>query len=276
MSNFKKYVALILGMTILASGLVACGDKKESDVNANDVAQEEIKEEEPKAEESLFVYCGAGLKKPMEKLAKIYKEQTGVSIEYTYAGSGQLIAQLEASGAGDVFIIGSEQVYKQAKEKGLVGDYELVAHHTPCMAVPKGNPAGIEKIEDMANEGVKVILGDKEANAIGKTAAKILKTNGLEAINKNVVATPATVNEMVTALKAKECDVAIVTKDSVFGQEDIDIIEIAPDKNIDQIIPIGVAEVSEKKETANAFVQFISGEKGQEVFAEFGFAPYEK
>ena len=275
-NSLKKLLSLFCCAAVLTSVLTACGEKAPAaDENVGQQEAQDVSSENKTEDQSLFVYCGAGLKKPMEKLAKIYKEKTGVTIEYTYAGSGQLITQLQTSGKGDVFIIGSEQVYDKAKEDGLVSDYELVAHHTPCIGVPKGNEAKIEKIEDLARDGVKVILGDKEANAIGKTAAKIIKTNGLEAINKNVIATPATVNEIVTALKSKECDAAIVTKDSIFGIEDIETIEIDPEKNMDQIIPIGTCQVSEKKDLASDFVSFISSEKGKEVFAEFGFAPYE-
>lgn len=274
--KFKKILAVLCSAVIFTSAFAGC--KNNEEVKPEETAsqtQTEDTDSNKTEDASLFVYCGAGLKKPMTKLAKMYEEKEGVAVEYTFAGSGQLIAQLQTTGKGDILIIGSEAVYKKAQEENLVGDYKLVAHHTPCIAVPKGNPANIEKLEDLANDGVKVILGDKEANAIGKTAANILKKNSLESINQNVIATPATVNEMVAALTAKNCDAAIVTKDSVFGNEDIEVIEIDPEKNIDQIIPIGVAEVSDQKDAATKFIEFVSSEKGKEVFAEFGFAPFE-
>ena len=269
--KFKKTLAVLISALTIAS-LVSCGTSPKETTDEKP-EQQEITEQAPVKEETLFVYCGAGLKKPMEKIAKLYEEEKGVKIEYTYAGSAQLISQLELSGKGDVFIIGSEAVYEKAKEKGLVGDYSLVAHHTPAIGVPKGNPKGIKTLADLANDGVKVILGDKGANAIGKSAAQIMKKNKLEAIEKNVIATPATVNEIVTALAAKDCDAAIITKDCVFGNDNVEVIEIPAEQNIDQLIPIGTVSVSEKADIADEFCKFVSSDKGKEIFGEFGFEP---
>lgn len=223
--------------------------------------------------ETLFVYSGAGLKKPMDEIAEIYKENKNIMVEYSYAGSAQLISQMELSKKGDVFIVGSEQVYKTAMEKDLAGEYQTVAHHTPVIAVPKGNAKGIQTLEDMAKDGVKVILGDEESNAIGKTAQKIIKKNKLEDINNNVVSKAATVNEIVTQLIAGQADAAIVTADCVFGNSDIETIAIDPQKNIDELIPIGIVKFSEKTEAAQEFVDFIVSDEGKAVFEKYGFEP---
>lgn len=271
MMKFKKTLALLLSVCTIVSFSACSNEAKKAPEEADET---QVETNETTEEQSLFIYCGAGLKKPMEKIAKLYEEENGVKIEYTYAGSAQLISQLELSGKGDLFIIGSETVYKKAIEKGLAGEYELVAHHTPVIGVQKGNPLGIEKLSDLANEGVKVILGDKEANAIGKSADQIIKNNGLEDILNNVIATPSTINEIFTALNAKECDAAIITKDSAFGKENVEIIEIPEDQNIDQLIPIGTVTATEKEETAKDFMNFVISDKGKEIFGEFGFEPY--
>lgn len=107
--------------------------------------------------------------------SKKFEKENNVKVEYSYAGSAQLIAQIETSHKGDVFIVGSEPIYSKAFEKELVGEHKTVAHHTPAIVVPKGNPANIQKLEDLNKDGVKLILGDKESNAIGKTTQKYLK-----------------------------------------------------------------------------------------------------
>lgn len=271
MMKIKKTLAVLLSVFTILS-LSACSS--EAKKAPERTTEQQVETENTTEEQSLFVYCGAGLKKPMEKIAKLYEEENGVKIEYTYAGSAQLISQLELSGKGDVFIIGSESVYEKAVEKELVGDYSLVAHHTPVIGVQKGNPLGIKTLSDLANDGVKVILGDKEANAIGKSAAEIIKNNGLEGILDNVIATPATINEIFAALNAKECDAAIITKDSAFGKENVETIEIPEDQNIDQLIPIGTINASEKADLAKEFMNFVASDEGKEIFGEFGFEPY--
>ena len=267
MKSIRKKMALALSVLVIVGAFSGCGNKDTK------VQEDKPKVEEKKEENTLLVYSGAGLKKPMEEIAKIFEKDNNVKIEYNFAGSTQLLSQLELSKKGDVFIVGSMNTYKSAKEKGLVLDNKTVAYHTPVIAVPKGNPKNIKSLEDMAKGGVKVILGDEKANAVGKTSQEIIEKNKLEGINKNVVAKTATVSEMITPLKEGKGDAAIVTKDSVYGNKDIETIDIPEDKNIDQILPIATIEVSKEKELANKFVDFVASEKGKAIFENYGFKP---
>ena len=223
--------------------------------------------------ESLFIYSGAGLKKPMEEIATIFEKENGIEIEFNFAGSGQLLAQLETSGKGDAFIVGSDVTYHVAKEKELVGDEYQISHHTPAIVVLKGNPKNIQSLEDLANPGIKVILGDAKANAVGKTAQAILKKNHLQQINDNVVSTANTVNEMVIQMTLGNADAMIATKDSVFNNDKGEVIEITPSQNIDQIVTGAVINASKYPEMAKAFMDLTASEAGKAIFANYGFAP---
>ncbi|HCQ5725614.1 TPA: molybdate ABC transporter substrate-binding protein [Clostridioides difficile] len=267
---FKKLSVLALAM-IISLSITACNSKENK---ANDKSNTKVTTaDDSKEKETLFVYSGAGLKKPMDEIAKKFEKENNVKVEYSYAGSAQLIAQIETSHKGDVFIVGSEPIYSKAFEKELVGEHKTVAHHTPAIVVPKGNPANIQKLEDLNKDGVKLILGDKESNAIGKTTQKILEKNNLKSINDNVVSTAATVNEMIVQLTSSKADATIATKDSVFGNEDVEVIEIAQDKNIDQLISAGIVNYSDKKDLANKFINYIESDEAKQIFKKYGFEP---
>jgi molybdate transport system substrate-binding protein len=222
----------------------------------------------------LLVYAGAGLKSAMDAIKTAYEADHNVTIEYVYAGSTQLISQIELSGKGDVFIVGSENAYQAAKEDGFASDtYYQVAHHTPCIAVQAGNPKGITSLEDLAKEGITVILGDPKANAIGQTAQKLIEKTGLAGINDNCVSQAATVNEIVTQIASGQADAGIVTFDNVHSNADIEIIEIPAEQNIDQIIPVCTLTLSEHPDAAQSFVDFIASDAGKQIFKDSGFEP---
>ena len=225
------------------------------------------------ADESLFIYAGAGLKKPMEEIATIFKDNNDVEIEFNFAGSGQLLAQLETTRKGDVFIVGSDAAYHAANQKELVGDAYQISHHTPAIVVLKGNKKNIQNLEDLAKPGIKVILGDAKANAIGKTAQAILAKNGLEKINDNVVSTANTINEMVIQMTLGNADAMIATKDAVFNNEKVTVIDIDPAQNIDQIVTGAVVTTSKNPELSKSFMEFAASEAGKEIFSRYGFAP---
>lgn len=224
--------------------------------------------------DELFVYSGAGLKKPMEEIAVLYNEtHQDTDIVFNYAGSGQLLTQLETTLKGDVFLVGSEVAYNVAKAKGLVGDAYEISHHTPAIVVLKGNPKNVQTLEDLTREDIKVILGEEKASAIGKTAQEILKKNQLEAINDRVVSTANTVNEMVVQLTLGSADAMIATIDSVYMSPKVEVIEIDPAQNIDQIVTGGVVLNSAQASEATQFMEFVASEEGQAIFARYGFAP---
>jgi molybdate transport system substrate-binding protein len=221
----------------------------------------------------LLVYSGAGLKKAMQEIKTVYEANHDVTIDYVYAGSAQLLAQIQLSGKGDVFIVGSQAVYQDAQTKKLAEAPKLVAHHTPCIAVRSGNPLKIYSLKDLARPGIKIILGDPKANAIGLSAQKIIRKNGLPGIIRNTVAETATVNELVTQLSMGQADAAIVTEDSIANNTKLERIEIPPEQNIDQIIPVGVVTVSKHKNEAQKFTDFIASGAGKKIFAKHGFKP---
>lgn len=222
---------------------------------------------------SLFIYSGAGLKKPMEDIATEFKKNHDVEIVFNYAGSGQLMTQLMTTKKGDLFIVGSDVAYGVAKEKGLVEEAYEIAHHTPAIVVLKGNPKNIQSLQDLTKEGVKVIFGDEKASAIGKTIQEIIKKNNLPKINDNRVSTANTVNEMVVQMTLGAADAMIATIDSVYNNPKVEIINIDPKENIDQIVTGGIITTTENPELSKAFMDFASSKEGKAIFAQYGFAP---
>lgn len=207
----------------------------------------------------------------MEMIKPAFEAKENVEIQYIYAGSGQLLAQIETTGKGDVFIVGSEETYNIAKEKGQANDSKLIAHHTPALAVQKGNPKGIKSLSDLTQDGLKVALGDAKANAVGMTAEKIIEKNKLQDIKKNVVTTTATVNELVVAVSTGQADVAIVTEDSIRLNSDVEMVEIPAKENIDQLIPVGSLKSSGHPDLAQKLVDFIASAEGIAIFEKAGY-----
>lgn len=275
---FKKNFRFLLLLVVM--GLLFTGCTKEDNNVETPVTdeqenedKEDVQDEKDDTEDSveLLVYAGAGLKKAMEEIKPAFEKMENVTINYVYAGSGQLLAQMETTGKGDAFIVGSEATYDIAKDKGLAGESQLVAHHTPAIAVQKGNPKEIKSLKDLAKDGVKVALGDAKANAVGKTAVKIIEKNGLEAIQDNVVTTTATVNELIVVISTGEADAAIVTEDSIRLSEDVEMVEIPADENIDQLIPVGTLNSSKHPELAQKLADFIASDEGKAIFEKTGY-----
>ena len=283
--NIMKKIIFFMAMIILYSA-ITLGCIGEEQVEEQVEEQEQVTTVGETASEltppvgekpqSLMVYCGAGMRKPMDEIGTQYKEKYGISIVYNYAGSGHLLNQIGLAQMGDVYQPGAMYYFDIAKEKNFIDHEKIVAYHIPVIAVPKGNPANITCLADLTKPGVRLAMGDPKASAIGELGNKILEKNGIkDAVEKNTIARGATVHALIVYVSTGDVDAAITWRESVlFALDETDVIEIPGDENIIKTIPIGVLTFSENKEYAGNFVDFVASDEGKAIYEKYGFVPY--
>ncbi len=264
----KKLALIMTLLLVFVFVLAGCSNSDDNSSSTDKNTEQTLKYQG----QSLTVYSGAGLSKAMDEMGQAFEEKYGAKVNFNYAGCAQLLGQMEINKTGDVFVGGSIGDGDTAVQKGFTDKYIEVAYHIPAIAVPKGNPAGITSLADMAKPGVKLILGDTQSNAIGKKGEKIFAKNNLtDAIADNVVARDATVNEIVTQIGLKQGDAGLIWEDNGYGAEDIEVITIPEDQNAIDKVPACVLSFTTNKELAQAFVDFLSSKEGKEIFVKHGF-----
>lgn len=260
--SIVMFIIVIMGLT------GACGVKNNS--VGNNTGQE--KDKNGSVEKHLMVYCGAGLRKPAEALGKKFQEKTGIIIDYSFGNAAQNVNQILTTDKGDAFIPGDMAELKPIREKEKIAAEKDVVLHTPVLAVPKGNPAGIKGLKDLTKPGIKVVLGDNKATPIGKLADKAFTKAGImDQVEKNVVARTATANELFTYLSMKQADASIVWEDTVL---DNDKIEVVPTQDLDKFIKtVGVVTLksSQDAESSAKFAEFVSSDEGMAIWKQMGF-----
>ena len=55
----------------------------------------------------LLLFAGAGLRQPTDQLIQTFQKKSGHTVRVTYAGNGQLMSSILASGQGDLFMPGA-------------------------------------------------------------------------------------------------------------------------------------------------------------------------
>lgn len=257
-SFISAFILLVVSML-----LAACGQTQKTSVQNN------------QEKKSLFIYCAAGLKKPMQEIAKKFEEQYGAKIEYTFANSSVLIGQMEITHKGDLCLLASNEDYEIANKKDLILEKKDLVYHVPVIAVPKGNPADIQKIQDLAKPNVKVILGDPKTSPLGKLGSKLFKNANIEEqVNKNIVSTVPTVNELVTFLSMKKADASIIWEDNALNAfKQIDFISIPKEQNLIKVVPIASLKSSKDKELSKKFLDFTTSDQGKSIFVKYNLKP---
>ena len=263
MKNMKKKLFAGLMVFCFAALLAGCGSTQPQSADAG----------KPAETTTLFAYVGANLKEPFTKLAEDYEQETGVKIECTFNNSGALLNQMQTMKTGDLYMPGGMPFVKRAEEAGCIDKMEgPIAIHTPVIVTPKGNPAQIHSLQDLAREDVQLVLPDQEATAIGKTISKVFARSGNgPAIEARIIANVETPAKVMAAITMGQGNAGIVEySNTVKARDKVELIPIDEGLNITEDIPIASLRFSAHKEQAEAFLQYVR-EKGPEVFASYGF-----
>src|SRR5206468_10993017 len=83
----------------------------------------------------LVVYCAAGLKPPVELIARVYERDFGIPVQLQYGGSGTLLSNLRVAGKGDLFLAADESYLWMARSNRLVQEILPLATMRPVIAV---------------------------------------------------------------------------------------------------------------------------------------------
>ncbi len=229
----------------------------------------------PAAAQDLFMYCGAGLRQPVDELLNTYFQQTGKKVNVEFGGHGQLLARFKATGQGDIFLPGSHFYVDQLKEMGQVTFSLPVFLHIPVVAVSKGSAEKVKTFADLAKPGIRVGLGDPKAMALGRTAEDILDNSGLrEAVLKNTVVRTATVKQLTLYIVKGEVDAGIIARaDGCQNQDKLVYFGVDPSWYKPDIVTAAVLKTSPQPEEARKLAEFLGSPASVEVFGKYGFLP---
>jgi molybdate transport system substrate-binding protein len=216
-----------------------------------------------------------------ELIGRFEGRNPGATVRPSYAGSSELLAQIQQGAPADVFASASETQMDTAVEEDLVGEPAVFARNRPVVIVPVDNPAGIEEFRDLATADAQLVLA-QEGVPIADYTVEILADaeaeygGGFEqAVLDKIVAREANVRAAANKVALGEADATFVyTSDVTTDIEDrVRIVEIPEGVNVTATYPIAAASESQNPELAQAWVDLVLSEEGQCVLEENGFLP---
>lgn len=219
---------------------------------------------------TLTVFAAASLKSTFEELGKQFESQhAGVSVQFSFAGSSDLVAQLQGGAPADVFASADEKnMAKLTDEKLTNSEPQIFATNTLMIAVPPGNPAGIESLQDLTNAGVNLVVCAPQVPC-GSAIEKVAAAAG---VSLQPVSEEQSVTDVLTKVISGEADAGLVYLTDVKGAGDkVEGIGFPESKDAVNDYPIAVVKDSKNAELAQQFVDLVLGDEGQQVLAEAGF-----
>ena len=231
------------------------------------------------SQDTLQVWSCGGLAEAMIPANALFEKNTGVKIAYTGAFAAALGKSLLGSGQTEVFAGRVLDLAKKLRESGKMEYFKPLCFTSYVMVTPKGNPAQIRGIEDMAKPGIRVVLAPEASPPGGQAVQALLKKAGIqEAVTKNAIIQGSCVQRTMDELIGAKGDVSIVELRITRMQEFSGKLEVLPIP--EQFFPpppltftVGVMKNARDRALADAYVEFVTCPEGQAFFERQGFIP---
>jgi molybdate transport system substrate-binding protein len=223
---------------------------------------------------TLTVYAAASLTTTFEAIgAEFEKQHDGVSVEFSFGGSSDLVSQIQEGAPADVFASAdTANMDKLAAEDLQAADPESFAANTLEIAVPPGNPGGVESFADLAEDGLNVVVCAPEVPC-GAAAAKIEEATGVDI---SPVSEEQSVTDVLGKVVSGEADAGLVyVTDVIAAGDDVEGVpfpESAGAVNTYPVVALRDAGDRGNADLAQAFVDLVLSETGQQILQDAGFA----
>ncbi len=217
--------------------------------------------------ETFKIASGAGYKKPIMEVVKLYEAKTGVKLEPIFGNMKQISTQAQNSDIA--LIVGDKKFF--SKNSGLeFKNYTFLGKGYVVLAYAKG--VKLESLLDLRDEKIKKIAMPEPKKAIyGIAGEEVLKSSKLDEAVKEKLFVVATVPQVANYVITGEVEAGILNLTAVLPLKDKLGGYIKIDESLYQPIEI----VAGSLETCNTltckdFVGFLANPEVKDIFAKYG------
>ena len=281
-NHFARFAAAALSLAMLAGcggGASQSTDSKAEDTNSADSVE-------------LTVFAAASMTETLNQIAEDYKSvDPNVTFSFNFASSGDLLTQIKEGADCDVFISAAPKQMnaldgslKDDTDKNPDGLDELLdgtridlLENKVTLAVPEGNPKGIQSFDDLAEKlksgDVLLAIGNSDV-PVGQYTQKIFsyyKLDEAALASAGVLTYGSNVKEVTTQVSEGSVDCGIIYATDAFSAGLTTVDEATKDMCGQVIYPAAVLKNSAHPDEAKAFLEYLTGDDASKVFESVGF-----
>lgn len=272
----KKIGAVVLAVCMVLS-CAGCGG------SSNKGASEETTEVTTEGGNSkILVAAAASLQATFdnELIPLFEKENPEITVEGTYASSGDLQQQIESGLDADVFFSAATSNMDTLAEEKLIDKDTVVdlLKNNVVLITPKDSKLGIKSFKDITKADT-IAIGDPESVPAGKYAKEILTNLGVYNEVEKKASLGASVTEVLSWVAEGSADAGIVyatdaqTENTNGDDKEAEVVATAEDSMMQTpvVYPVGVVSASTHKDEAKAFEDFLQTDEAKAILEKAGF-----
>ena len=282
----KRLLSLALAAA-MALSLTACGDGAPSNGSASGSGSQFGGQTE------LMVFAAASMTETLTQIAEQYQTvDPGVKLVFNFASSGDLLTQIKEGAVCDLFISAAPK-QMNALDGALAQDAEKnpdgldmladgsrmdLLQNKVTLAVPEGNPKGVENFDQLADllrsGDVLLAVGNSDV-PVGQYSQKIFAYYGLDQAQMDaagVLTYGSNVKEVTTAVSEGTVDCGIIYATDAYSAG-LTAVDAATSDMCGQVIyPAAVLKDSQNQEKALVLLDYLNGDEATAIFESVGFS----
>lgn len=238
---------------------------------------------------TIRIFTARACAQPLREAAEIFIEKTGINVEISQCdrhcaspvaeeadeigANHDFLVEIAEDGIYDLAISGAEYLFDDGEIQGIVqkGERRFIAARKSAIIAPEGNPAGIEKLSDLTEEGVRIAVsvidcckGMWEDVAVRQGIAAAVQSNISFYANGCVA--------LVEAVASRKVDAAFGW--SAFGHLDperIEVVELPAEQQVWRGTSVGLLSTAGWEEGAREFMGFLASPEAVSCYERYGW-----
>ena len=256
----KRCIALAAVLVLIVSmlAMTGCGEKETA--------------EKPE----VTVLAAASLTDALDEIIAEYEKDADCTITPSYAGSGDLVQQIEGGAPCDIFISASKSNMDQLEDGGYINKET----RKDLLTNPLTLVASIEKKDDVTMDSLtsdkvgSIAVGEPETVPAGKYASQVFDNLKIADQVKDKIVYAKDVRAVLNYVESGDADCGFVYKTDalILDDEKGVIVEDVKAELHDPIVyPAAVMADAPQAESAADFYDFLQSDFAKDVFEKYGF-----
>jgi molybdate transport system substrate-binding protein len=236
---------------------------------------------DPTEKRVVTVFAAASLTEALEQaVAKVMAEHPDLDVKPVFAGTQELLTQLDQGARADVFVSASDQDMKTAVEKGFCKTSRPFAENYLCVAAAKDGP--VKTLEDLSKPGVKLLVAVGECPVGHYTRMCWAKMGEVDAfgprfvadLHRNVCSEETNVKLVLSKVELGEADAGFVYEsDALVGGDKVVKLDLPADVAVKATYSLGLCAEAENPEGGQVVIDAICGDLGKQALEASGIRP---
>ena len=294
----KRLIALT---SAIALALAGCGSSSSSAATAAastaaaSAAASEASETTAAEQSEVIVFAAASMTETLNQIKETYEaENPGVTLTFNFDSSGTLKTQIQEGADCDLFISAGQ---KQMNQLDITASSDVntegldfvdpdtrvnLLENKVTLAVPEGNPKGIESFDQLAdllkNGDVLMAMGNSDV-PVGQYTQKILAYYGLDETtlaNEGKITYGTNVKEVTTQISEASVDCGVIYETDAYSAGLTTVDSATPEMCGQVIYPAAVLKTAKNPDGAKKFLDYLQTEEAMKVFESVGFSAVSK